>query len=50
MVRVQDSGCPARTLIDSESSVINSHYEVKSLANKLFLCKKYFTMSMGVDE
>ena len=27
-----------------------SHYKVKSLANKLFLRKKYFTMSMGVDD
>ncbi len=31
-------------------SKLKSHYEVKSLANKLFLRKKYFTMSMGVDE
>ena len=31
-------------------SKLESHYEVKSLANKLFLRKKYFTMSMGVDE
>ena len=31
-------------------SKLESQYEVKSLANKLFLRKKYFTMSMGVDE
>ena len=31
-------------------SKLESHYEVKSLANKLFLREKYFTMSMGVDD
>ena len=31
-------------------SKLESHYEVKSLANKLFLRKKYFTMSIGVDD
>ena len=31
-------------------SKLQSHYEVKSQANKLFLRKKYFTMSMGVDD
>ena len=31
-------------------SKLESHYEVKSLANKLFLRKKYFTMSMGAGE
>ena len=31
-------------------SKLESHYEVKSLANKLFLRKKYFTMSMAVDD
>ena len=31
-------------------SKLQSHYEVNSVANKLFLRKKYFTMSMGVDD
>ena len=31
-------------------SKLESHFEVKSLANELFLRKKYFTMSMGVDD
>ena len=31
-------------------SKLASHYEVKSLANELFLRKKYFTMSMGAGE
>ena len=31
-------------------SKLESHYEVKSFANKLFLRKKYFTMSMGAGE
>ena len=31
-------------------SKLESHYEIKSLANKLFLRKKYFTMSMAVDD
>ena len=31
-------------------SKLENHYEVKSLANKLFLCKRYFTTSMADDE
>ena len=31
-------------------SKLEGQYEVKSLANKLFLRKKYFTMTMGQDE
>ena len=41
--------CTATTAKEAWSK-LESHYEVKSLANKLFLRKKYFTMSMGVDD
>ena len=30
-------------------SKLEDHYEVKSLANKLFLRKKYFSATMGID-
>ena len=39
----------ARTAKDAWAK-LESHYEVKSLANKLFLRKKYFTTSMGPDD